>query len=62
PSCPFIERPLPLLCTIIFLANRLPHWRLRPRRDPGDQALFARPHVIGPPRCHRRCTRPPPLR
>jgi hypothetical protein len=62
PSCPFIDRPIPLLCTIIFLANRLPHLRLRPRRYPVEQDLFERPHVIGQARGHRRCTRPPHLR
>src|SRR6266700_8433862 len=61
PPCPFIDRLLPLLCTPIFLANQLPHLRLRPRRDPIEQDLFERPHVIGQSRCHRRCTRPPQL-
>src|SRR6266700_760973 len=61
PPCPFLGTSIPLLCTPIFLANRLLHLRLRPRRHAKQQHLTQRPDPIRQARRHRRRARPPHL-
>jgi hypothetical protein len=61
PPCLLRDRPILLHLTVIFLANRLPCLRLRPRWHAIEQHFFERPDVIGQSGRHRRRTRPPQL-
>jgi hypothetical protein len=61
PPCRRVDRPIPLLCTPLFLANLLLHLGLRPRWHAIEQHFFERPDMVGHSGRHRGRTRPPPL-
>jgi hypothetical protein len=61
PPCRRVDRPIPLLCTPLFLANLLLHLGLRPRWHAIEQHFFERPDMVGQSGRHRGRTRPPPL-
>jgi hypothetical protein len=61
PPCRLRDRPILRHLSSIFLANRFPCWRWRPRWHAREPHGFARPDVIGQSGRHRPRPRPPTL-